>query len=245
MSPFFFGSAERPLFGIYEPAALGTTGKRAAVLCYPSGNEYIYAHRTLRQLALKLSSAGFHVLRFDFYGTGDSGGELSDVTLDDWEADLKTAINELIEITGLAKVSLIGMRLGGTIAAGAALQLSGMVEDLVLWDPIVHGAEFLHHLGVPTNDKSPVKTQDLQLTEPMLREIGNLDLSRLIFKHHPRTLILVTEELPCHRRLIPSIAGLETVSLEFLNDVHPWLEKSVDSGLVPSSVLQRILNWLE
>src|SRR3984957_19313317 len=171
MSPFFFGSAERPLFGIYEPAALGTTGKRAAVLCYPSGNEYIYAHRTLRQLALKLSSAGFHVLRFDFYGTGDSGGELSDVALDDWEADLKTAINELIEITGLAKVSLIGMRLGGIVAASVTSQLNSVIEALVLWDPAVNGPEFLNQLGVSPNEKSSSGTQGLQLSEHMRSEI--------------------------------------------------------------------------
>ena len=245
MSPFFFGSAGRPLFGIYEPAARGTIGRHAAILCYPSGDEYIYAHRTLRQLALKLSSAGFHVLRFDFYGTGDSGGELSDVTLADWEADLKTAIDELIEITGLAKVSLIGMRLGGIVAASVASQLNSVIEALVLWDPAVNGPEFLDQLGVSPNDKSSSGTQGLQLSEHMRSEIGNLDLSRLILQHHPRTLILVTEELPSHRQLMLSIGGLEMISMEFLVDVHPWLEKSFDSGMVPSSVLQRILNWLK
>ena len=125
MNPFFFGTAERRLFGIYEPAAVGTAGKRAAILCYPWGAEYLHAHRTLRQLALKLSSAGFHTLRFDFYGTGDSGGEPTDVDLAGWEADLETAIEELTEITGLSKVTLIGLRLGAVVAAecrGAAPQ---------------------------------------------------------------------------------------------------------------------------
>jgi pimeloyl-ACP methyl ester carboxylesterase len=245
MNPFFFGSTGRRLFGIYEPAAPATSGKRAAILCYPTGAEYVYAHRTTRQLALKLSNAGFHTLRFDYYGTGDSGGELTDVTLVDWEADLKTAIDELIEITGLTKVTLIGMRLGGTIAAAVASQLRSVIEALALWDPVVSGPEFLQQLGVSPNNKSPLESQDLQLSERMLREIGNLDLSRLILQHHPRTLILVTEELPSRRQLMLSIGELEMISMEFLVDVHPWLEKSFDSGMVPSSVLQRILNWLK
>src|SRR6516165_2206759 len=104
MNPFFFGTSERRLFGIYEPAGARLTGKRAAILCYPWGSEYLFAHRTFHQLALNLSRAGFHTLRFDYYGTGDSGGEPTDTDLTGCEADLETAIEELIEITGLAKV---------------------------------------------------------------------------------------------------------------------------------------------
>jgi pimeloyl-ACP methyl ester carboxylesterase len=244
MNPFFFGTAERRLFGIYEPAAAGTTGKRAAILCYPWGAEYVYAHRTLRQLALKLSGAGFHTLRFDYYGTGDSGGEPTDTDLIGWEADIKTGIEELVEITGLAKVTLIGLRLGGAVAAGVASRLCSAIEALVLWDPVVSGPEYLSWLGVSTNTKPPLEAQGFPLTERMLREFGELDLSVLTF--HPRTLILITERLASHGTLVPS-KGQEpgSPSIEFLTDVRPWLESSLTSGMVPYSVLQRILNWLE
>src|SRR5580692_5054377 len=110
MTPFFFGTSERRLFGIYEPAGGGATSQRAAILCYPWGSEYLHAHRTLRLLALRLSRVGFHTLRFDYYGTGDSGGEPTDTDLTGWEADLETAIAELMEITGLARVTVIGLR---------------------------------------------------------------------------------------------------------------------------------------
>ena len=65
------------------------------VLCYPWGSEYIHAHRALRQLATRLSMAGFHTLRFDYFGTGDSAGEMEDADLGVWEDDIETAIEEL------------------------------------------------------------------------------------------------------------------------------------------------------
>jgi pimeloyl-ACP methyl ester carboxylesterase len=247
MNPFFFGTTERRLFGIYEPAAVGTAGKRAAILCYPWGAEYLYAHRTLRRLALKLSGAGFHTLRFDFYGTGDSGGEPTDGDLAGWEADLETAIEEVIEITGLTKVTLIGLRLGAVIAAGTAARLRGKTEALVLWDPIVSGHEYLAQLGVVPSARPPLEAQGFPLTERMLEAFSALDVSALISKLHPRSLMILTERLPSHGLLSPLTSGREagSHSIEFLTDVRPWLEDSVNSGVVPSSAIQRILNWLE
>jgi uncharacterized protein len=245
MNPFFFGTSERRLFGIYEPAGASSTAQRAAILCYPWGAEYLYAHRTLRQLALKLSRVGFHTLRFDYYGTGDSGGEAVDTDLAGCEADLETAIEELTEISGLAKVTVIGLRLGGAIAARVALRCS-VIEALVLWDPIVFGTEYLNSLGEPSNTKRPLQAQGFPLTERMLSQLGTLDLSELTLKLQPRTLFLATEQLSSLDTLVLSReqkAG--PLSIEFLEDVRPWLESSVTSGLVPFAVLRRILSWLE
>jgi len=247
VTPFFFGTAERRLFGVYEPAAVGTNAKRAAIFCCPWGAEYLYAHRTLRQLALELSSAGFHTLRFDFYGTGDSGGEPTDVDLAGWEADLETAMEELIEITGLTKVTLIGLRLGAVTAASVAARLRGKIEALVLWDPVVSGPEYLARLGVAPGAQPPIEAQGFPVTERMLQALSAFDLSALLSKFHPRSLMIVTERLPSHDLLVPLTAGLEmgSFSIEFLTDVRPWLESSVTSGAVPTSVMERISNWLK
>ena len=75
MEPFYFGKSPRALFGVYHPPKAGMTRKTGVVLCYPMGHEYVYSHRAFLRLAMLLSSAGFHVLRFDFYGCGDSEGD--------------------------------------------------------------------------------------------------------------------------------------------------------------------------
>ncbi len=137
MNPLYLGTQERRLFAVYEPAAAKDRRTRAAVLCHPWGAEYVYAHRTLRQLAVKLSAGGFHTLRFDYFGTGDSGGEDSEANPAAAEADVESAIEGLQDIVGVARVALIGLRLGATLAARAAMRRQEHVEALVLWDPIV------------------------------------------------------------------------------------------------------------
>jgi pimeloyl-ACP methyl ester carboxylesterase len=137
VNPLYLGTKERRLFAVYEPAAVKDRRTRAAVLCYPWGAEYAYAHRTMRQLAVKLSASGFHTLRFDYFGTGDSGGEDSEATPASAEADVESAIEGLQDIVGAARVALIGLRLGATLAARAAVRRKESVEALVLWDPIV------------------------------------------------------------------------------------------------------------
>jgi pimeloyl-ACP methyl ester carboxylesterase len=137
VNPLYLGTQERRLFALYEPAAAKDRRSRAAVLCHPWGAEYVYAHRTMRQLAVRLSACGFHTLRFDYFGTGDSGGEDSEANPAAAEADVESAIEGLRDIVGAARVTLIGLRLGATLAARAAVRRQENVEALVLWDPIV------------------------------------------------------------------------------------------------------------
>jgi exosortase A-associated hydrolase 2 len=258
MSPFFFGTSERRIFGIYEPAAFRTTSKRAVVLCYPWGSEYIYAHRAIRQLAIKLSSAGFHTLRFDFFGTGDSAGDLAEADLAGWETDLESAMEEIRDIVGIAEITLIGLRLGATIAASVAARLPSKVDSLILWDPVVTGEEYLRQLGVvsqPISDQlysdsagfgNALEIQGFPLTMNMVRDFRPMQLSSLIFPSLMRTLMLVTERFPSHDRLaaMPNGRGPGLLEIEFIEDTRPWTESSASTGMIPVGIIQRIVNWL-
>src|SRR5437773_7734152 len=75
--PFYFGSPDKLLFGCYHEPSLERRRKCAVVVCQPVGHEYINSHRALRQLAARLCDAGFPVLRFDYYGCGDSSDRKS------------------------------------------------------------------------------------------------------------------------------------------------------------------------
>ncbi|CAN5737682.1 hypothetical protein BH23GEM11_BH23GEM11_05230 [soil metagenome] len=147
MNPFFFGTAARPLYGVYHPPK-GTGGPRVGVvLCYPIHVEYMRAHRAFRQLTSLLTRRGIHVLRFDYHGTGDSGGDESEGTLDGWTADVGSAIDELRETAGLSTVTLVGLRLGAALGARAVTRRTDAdVDRLVLWDPVVNGDAYLAEL---------------------------------------------------------------------------------------------------
>jgi uncharacterized protein len=143
--PLYFGTSSARLFGVYHPAESAQRRSCGIVICPPFGHEYIRAHRLLRQLAVQLSHSGFHVLRFDYLGCGDSAGEPYDGTPSQWTADIATAIDELRDTAEVRRVCLIGLRLGATLAADAADRRDD-VETVVLWDPILDGARYLDDL---------------------------------------------------------------------------------------------------
>lgn len=146
MNAFYFGASARPLFGVYLPANPARDRDAGVVLCYPHGWEYLRGHRAFRQLAVRLSEAGFHVLRFDYFGTGDSAGEPWEGTPDQWLEDAATAVDELRDTAGVRAVSLVGMRLGAVLAARLAASRRD-IDRLVLWDPVIRGADHLGRLA--------------------------------------------------------------------------------------------------
>jgi alpha-beta hydrolase superfamily lysophospholipase len=130
---------------MYHAAERAPSRRRAVLICPPFGHEYIRAHRSLRQLANALSERGHHVLRFDYCGCGDSAGETAEVDADHWLADITAAIDELKEIARVTRVCLVGLRLGGTMAAEVAAARDD-VDAMFLWDPVENGGNFLSEL---------------------------------------------------------------------------------------------------
>lgn len=70
---------------------------------------------------------GASMLRFDYSGTGSSGGSFEDGTLAGWIDEAGTMIDQLIE----GPVILVGSSMGGWIALHLALRLPGRVQALV------------------------------------------------------------------------------------------------------------------
>jgi len=161
MNPFYFGTDERRLFGILSARPPNTVARRGVVLCNAFGREAIRAHRIFRVLADRLSRARCDVLRFDYYGTGDSAGDDQEVDLDGFGRDLLTAHEELMRRTGVQQVSWLGMRMGATVVQRAAQQSVEGLSDVVLWDPIVDGRDYLdllrqRHLEWSTAGDDPI-----------------------------------------------------------------------------------------
>lgn len=141
LEAFYFGPSATYLFGAYHPPTNGNR-REGIVLCNPFGQEYLRAHRSLRRLAINLSALGYAVLRFDYRGTGDSAGTIDGVTADDWQEDIRLAVQELIDIAAVPKVALLGLRVGALLAAQVAAN-NPQISRLVMWDPIVHGQVYI------------------------------------------------------------------------------------------------------
>jgi alpha-beta hydrolase superfamily lysophospholipase len=251
MTPCFFGSRARRLFGIYESAAPGSPGKRAAVVCNPWGAEYVYAHRSLRQLALHLCAAGIHTLRFDYFGTGDSAGEMADGSLPGWEADIETAMEELQDITGAPRVALAGLRLGGSLAAKVAAQRPSNVDRLIMWAPIISGAAFVQDLVPDATDAPneadagvPAETPSMQgfpLTSMLRAQMQAIELTPLLEASPVPSLLLVPDGTP-EPAVAPQAVG--RLEIAITNGPMPWTQSFSTSGLVPIAAIQKITRWL-
>lgn len=157
-TPFFFERDGRALFGILHRPA-DSSRDEAFVFCHPFGEEKLWTHRVFVSYARQLALAGYSVLRFDFLGNGDSDGAFSESSVDTACADTLRAIEEVGRLTGARHISLLGLRLGATIA-GVVADQSPEVGRLILWSPIVNGARYMQELL-----RSNVMTQMATLKE--------------------------------------------------------------------------------
>jgi len=150
--PQFF-SEDKSLFGFYysskikERSAIKRNeqqkSKGAVLLCSPILMENINANWAFRRLAIQLSMAGYDVLRFDYFGTGDSLGYDSDACVERWGNDILEASKYLQSISKQKTISIVGLRFGASLAAQANVKF---IDKLILWEPIIDGNEYVNEL---------------------------------------------------------------------------------------------------
>jgi alpha-beta hydrolase superfamily lysophospholipase len=142
----YFG-ADRELFGVYHPPASAATN--SVLLCPPLGQDQIRSHRLYRQLANALVAEGIAVLRFDYYGSGDSAGDSMQVDCDRCIDDIVVAANQLRTLSAVDRIVAFGARLGGSLALAAAD--AARFAELVVWDPVLDGAAHVARLDAQQN----------------------------------------------------------------------------------------------
>jgi pimeloyl-ACP methyl ester carboxylesterase len=148
-TPGFFPAGDgTPLYGVYHapasrascpPDADGKAAVRyAVVIAPPLFEERKSAYGALAQLARGLADLGIGVLRFDYRGSGESGGEAGGRRWSDLAADLDAACGEARKLSGSETVILIGARLSATLILTEADRLKP--ARIVAIAPILKGA---------------------------------------------------------------------------------------------------------
>ena len=179
------------------PATSGGPGlvRHGLVVChgFPTGpGGAATAARTYPHLADRVAAdAGWVVLTFNFRGTGESEGNFS---LGGWVADLRAAVDHLLDVAGVDGVWLAGFSTGGSLAlcaAGEDERVGGVAAfsapaDFDGWasDP----KRFLEHartIGVVRDQRFP---PDMPAWS---RELHDIRPMALIGKVPPRPVLLV------------------------------------------------------
>jgi exosortase A-associated hydrolase 2 len=260
MRPFYFGPPALRLFGIHDAPQTDAGRESSVVLCYPHGRDYASAFRAYRTLATRLTRAGFHVLRFDYFGTGDSTGDIGEASFKQWIADVVAAVDEVRGSLGHSSVSLVGLRLGATLAAMAATECRD-VDRLVLWEPVVRGDEYVttllarHREWFQANVRRRADARRLSVddealgyrfTESFRNELERVDLSALVMRPAHDILIVSQHDNAEHARLAQRLQELgAAVEAKRVEGPKIWsTTPGLEQGLVPNRVLQAIVDWL-
>ncbi len=236
----------------------GTDSDRGVVLCYPHGSDYATAFRSFRVLGARCARAGFHVLRFDYLGTGDSSGEAEEASIAQWTADAYSAMQELRGAHRLRELSLVGLRLGASLAALAAAESRG-VERLVLWEPVIDGRQYLaeqlalHRAWVEGEARegrhAPSGEEDLlgsRLAGRLRGELEQLSLRSLDGAPAPRILVLGQQPSREHDGLAAFLRDKGAhVDSRCVQGPAVWSKTpSMEEASVPNGAIQAIVAWL-
>lgn len=259
-SPVFFGPDHRALFGWYHPGAFPRTRRTGVVIIPPVGYEYVSAHRTIRALAERLATDGFPVLRFDHEGTGDSFDARSEqgrVRL--WIEGIRDAIAELRSRSGCQAVSLVGFRLGGTLALAAAAEF-GEVEDLVLWCSCATGRSYVREtkmlaiaLATDASDAGQARSTTegcidaagFSLAPVTAEALGGLDLGAIVRAPAKRVLVIERDDLRQDEAIVDRLRALGVEPARRKLPGYTAMMTMPLRSVVPASMLDAIAGWFD
>lgn len=159
---------------LHEPDAALARGV-CILLLSPGIKGRVGPHRLYLKLAEPLVAAGFHVLRFDYYGLGDSGGELAERVMADmynsiqggrYVEDTIAAMDWMSGQHGISRFVGSGL-CGGSISALLTAQADRRIEALL-------------GIGLPSTLEGGAQNFDRFMTRGQLRQEGQTYLRKAL-----------------------------------------------------------------
>ena len=238
------GPGPHPLYAIYHPPLDRGLGGKGIVLCNALGSESNRSHRSFRVLADSLARSGWHVLRFDYRGTGDSSGDENAAQMGDWIEDIGSAVDELCAIADLPGAHLLGLRLGAHLATAVALERSD-IQGLILWDPVENE---------PNGTNPPLWNGSVD--QPVPADLGGTlsttEFERMLIQRErfitasgwpAQALVIGSGSIP---RPFSEILNrrIDRLQIKEVSEPPPWLEESdFGAGPVAANGIRSIASW--
>ncbi len=248
MEYLYIENNTKKLYSIYHKPEISDNNSIGVVLCYPMGQEYIRCHKLFVILAQKLALKGFHTLRFDYFGTGDSAGDFRNIKISELTGDIGLAINELQAGCDVSKIVLIGVRFGATLSMFYAEKEK--IDGLVLWSPVCNGNKYLNEMKSSQkkwlegsfakqkkHEKGTIESLGYLYSKELCKEIGEISIkkinstAKILVIDEDDNLLNIGETNISHKRL---------VNKEF------WQKRDNenDKSLVPVFEIDTIIKWI-
>jgi alpha-beta hydrolase superfamily lysophospholipase len=255
--PVVFDSRDGPVAGFHHAARPPIARASTVVLCPPIGYDAMLTYRTYRHLAERLAALGFHVLRFDYHGTGDSAGSPDEPgRVAAWQASIDAAIDHLQARTGIRGATLFGIRTGALLAAVAANRRED-VSTVVLWAPGQNGRSYVRefrafntkHAPVEAANGAPEQKDEVVagyfLSAETLDALSQIDLLATDFAAVKRVLLLGRDDLPgTEPRLAAHWAAKGVATEHSAVAGYAGMMRDAEFSTLPDAALGFIVDWL-
>lgn len=256
MEMFHIGEGQRKLASIFYQGDERKEKSTGVIISNPLGHEYTRLHRTLSVLARELSQQGFHTFRYDYYGTGDSYGDETEMNVESSREDLKQVVNELKEGFDIESFCLIGVRYGSVLSMMAAEEIKP--DALVLWNPVFWGKEYIEEIAADEKTfyegsfalpKKSVEQEyfGCRYSRQLIDSLNAFDIHGMKPSPSKNILLLADPEILQKQ----DVASFDFFSRSQLSAIENsvsrfWLKQKgdQDKSLVPLNEIRRITEWL-
>lgn len=119
--------------------------KGAILYCNPPFEEHLHSYRTAVSFARYASRRGWGVMRFSYFGEGESDGIFEEATVSSRVADILAVAGDARRRFQTGLIHLVGLRLGATLALLAS-QHDQYIPGVVCWAPLLKVADYFHGL---------------------------------------------------------------------------------------------------
>ena len=166
---------------------------------------------------------------------------------------MEAAIEHIKERASVDRVSLLGLRLGATLALLAASRRVD-VERLVLWEPVLDGRTYLEELRrahdrlLEERHLQGSKGQELlgfPMPPEMTMSIESITEPFLTVRQGMRALLLERVPSLASDALARRLLRLDVrVDHEQIQDSPVWERREMSQAVVPRRTLDRMVSWL-
>lgn len=235
-----------PLFASYHPP-IGPARNIAYVVCPPLHLELIQSYRSMRLCAEELAAAGFHVMRVDYDGTGESVGttDTDPGRVVAWLESVRRAAAAMAAIPSVDGVGLIGVRIGGTFALETSTRID--VSHLVLWEPCA-GASYSREMDIlasssPQNAPGGLVAGGYFLSAEALADLGRLDLEKMQPRGLPEVLLVQRGDRKPSPRLQQHLERLGCRATAVQLAGHKEMMVMPQTSAAPTAILAAVRDW--